>query len=589
MEGQEGFVMSGVVDVKDFGAKGDGGNDDTVALKSAFQFAIAQKLPLYLPAGVYIVTDTPFWSHESTVGVHLYGAGLTLTKIISKNTNKPIMDFANSSFFQIRDMTLSSGTKTNAGIVLGQFDAVTNSFNAFVRSTFHNMICTNFDVGVYYNSGWITDFYSLKVTSCNTGVKLNGNSINFYGFMGENNGTAVDISNEQNGSNACISFFCGTIEYNTIGVRVRKSINVNMIGTYFENNQSAHVLAGTDAGDSVGALTIMGCRFANQNPLVFDRVQKLMIEECGDLPTIGQVKITDNVQMLTFRPVVANYDQSTTIDDFVEVWGRNRQTDFPIFHTDFSNVPIPNPANGEVSLDANGIITMQARKRGVITDYPSYISAKKAIRHTAAAGDTYNGVEFKINAGYVAGFDYATFVVSIYLPVGIPYLRRYSAVNYQDSSGTNQVMYLFDSHPVEASMRMLANKFLTTTIPIHMAKFKATVTDASKINSVSVVLQTNADNAAAGTEWFAIHSAELFPAKYVPHIYSDNRFGLFYPVETNTRSVRTSSVVLQGNTLPAPDSSQRGRMLYVYGAAGAADALYVCMKQADGSYKWVQQ
>jgi glucan 1,3-beta-glucosidase len=49
--------VSGFMDVKDFGAKGDGINDDTAAIKRALSSTAGSSI-LYFPAGSYIVTDT---------------------------------------------------------------------------------------------------------------------------------------------------------------------------------------------------------------------------------------------------------------------------------------------------------------------------------------------------------------------------------------------------------------------------------------------------------------------------------------------------------------------------------------------------
>jgi hypothetical protein len=39
-------------------------------------------------------------------------------------------------------------------------------------------------------------------------------------------------------------------------------------------------------------------------------------------------------------------------------------------------------------------------------------------------------------------------------------------------------------------------------------------------------------------------------------------------------------------TLPTASATNRGRMAIIYGGAGVADTVKVCLKQADGSYAW---
>lgn len=76
-----------VLNVKDFGAKGDGSTDDTAAIQAAIDYAVATgRRSVYFPAGTYIVTSPLHAQVETgttTVGgatrsKYAYGMGLTL-------------------------------------------------------------------------------------------------------------------------------------------------------------------------------------------------------------------------------------------------------------------------------------------------------------------------------------------------------------------------------------------------------------------------------------------------------------------------------------------------------------------------------
>lgn len=76
-----------VLNVKDFGAKGDGTTDDTAAIQAAIDYAVAAGLrSVYFPAGTYIVTSPLYAQVETgstTVGGttksrYTFGMGLTL-------------------------------------------------------------------------------------------------------------------------------------------------------------------------------------------------------------------------------------------------------------------------------------------------------------------------------------------------------------------------------------------------------------------------------------------------------------------------------------------------------------------------------
>lgn len=74
----------------DFGAKGDGVTDDTVALQNALDYCLKNKRSLYLIKGEYRVSDTLIKAN-STRMVNIFGEGVDNTIIRSTNSSKPIL------------------------------------------------------------------------------------------------------------------------------------------------------------------------------------------------------------------------------------------------------------------------------------------------------------------------------------------------------------------------------------------------------------------------------------------------------------------------------------------------------------------
>ncbi len=69
---------SGVLNVRDFGAKGDGKADDTAAIQTALSKALDSHAIVYLPDGVYVVSDTLKWWRPKYAPDHTNGWGAFL-------------------------------------------------------------------------------------------------------------------------------------------------------------------------------------------------------------------------------------------------------------------------------------------------------------------------------------------------------------------------------------------------------------------------------------------------------------------------------------------------------------------------------
>ena len=131
----------GVINVKDYGAKGDGINDDTQAFKKALERdEIASKGKIiYVPNGTYIVSETIYWP-KGTHGSRHYKRttllGETKDKTIIKlkdktdsfarGTAKPVIDTlhnrANGFFNRVENLTINIG-KGNPGAIGLKFNS----------------------------------------------------------------------------------------------------------------------------------------------------------------------------------------------------------------------------------------------------------------------------------------------------------------------------------------------------------------------------------------------------------------------------------------------------------------------------------
>ena len=104
-----------LVNVKDYGAKGDGTTDDTVAIRQAVQQNLMQHKTLFFPAGIYLISDVIEWKRDNgTYGAFLtwQGEGSEQTKIKLKDSAKLFQDPEHP---QALVRTGSIGTKDGKG------------------------------------------------------------------------------------------------------------------------------------------------------------------------------------------------------------------------------------------------------------------------------------------------------------------------------------------------------------------------------------------------------------------------------------------------------------------------------------------
>lgn len=92
-------------DVRYFGGVGDGLTDDTVALKAAFDYAIDNNVPMYVPAGCFLTNTKSLWRSNLGNGARfvLYGDGRN--SVIRVNNGTIVSDYSTVFRFESVDGT----------------------------------------------------------------------------------------------------------------------------------------------------------------------------------------------------------------------------------------------------------------------------------------------------------------------------------------------------------------------------------------------------------------------------------------------------------------------------------------------------
>ena len=217
------------INVKDFGAVGDGLTDDTVAIQNALTFAENNIKSVYFPSGVYIVSgvltvpqNIKIFGEGSRWYDAAYGSVLKLSAAAY---------IAADEYCEICNLTVD-GSGTNNGImIIGG------------RAYIHDMSILNCVYGLYLGgtgtSGNLSRIARVTFISCNTAVRLNddnstnGQGISFMDLDIRQCNTGFDIYQPSN------RFYNVSVQAGTAGgnsVKFNSGANDNYFyGFYFEN------------------------------------------------------------------------------------------------------------------------------------------------------------------------------------------------------------------------------------------------------------------------------------------------------------------------------------------------------------------
>jgi hypothetical protein len=196
--------FSGPVNVKWFGAKGDGITDDTEAFSNAISFASLKRVKTIIPPSLYIINELTMSSNTVLEGLGFKrddssdngGVVLKTTSGDFCIQTLDITDGAGVSGYAISNIKIKCNSSTHYGIKLFGTDAKVS--NIVVDGAVNG-------VGVFIGWAWRASYTNIRITNCSIGLQLN------------------DSVNKSSPVNGCV-FNALTIESSTIGVYAVKNV-----------------------------------------------------------------------------------------------------------------------------------------------------------------------------------------------------------------------------------------------------------------------------------------------------------------------------------------------------------------------------
>ena len=265
------------INVKQFGAVGDGVADDTTAISSA----IDEFNTVYFPNGTYLFSGITINKHNVT----LYGTGESRSVLLMTNAAAAavtIASTATTSGTNIRNLRIEGNASNLGGISLGSTTA------AATRIRIQDVFITGFQnaangYGIRLNSNQNTDIENLWIQECRLGIyRANGGystSTRFSGkgsYFGRNclhgiyvDGQCDDLYIQDGLVEGCLGVGVSVTANAVYTTGAGRGTRLILDSVYFEENNkdglssyNAVQVIGTATGYAQHSLTMNECQFA---------------------------------------------------------------------------------------------------------------------------------------------------------------------------------------------------------------------------------------------------------------------------------------------------------------------------------------
>lgn len=341
-----------VINVKQYGAVGDGVANDTAAIQAALD-AATNVYPVFAPSGTYDHTGLTM-----PEGAHFYGAGQSET--ILKNTHATndsvvVPYFDDMNFYDynvVSDMTIDAEnvkSASQAGLSLdtsrhGKYDNLvikSHYYNIREKASWSNSFSNIHSIGGEYM--WWVESGDTTGGTPNTRYNINGDSCT--------NGLTID----QQGVSAT-TFLGGSIEGMTNhAIKIVGNVNrsISFVGMNFETNNDGggyDIILGDDADATSAPSNVLFdcCRFADatggatRTAFDMNRGSRLEIKNCFFLNYDHVADVSANFGVFTYSNLggtLTKFSDSTDANTTLPASGQAHGNRLSVLHVDDQGVP----------------------------------------------------------------------------------------------------------------------------------------------------------------------------------------------------------------------------------------------------------
>lgn len=321
------------VNVKKFGAKGDGLADDTIAIQNAFMAAYNTGKGLYFPSGKYRITS-PIGinttiendrSMPSIIGERTMSVPSVLPSIIQDGAII-LYDAVGGNALQIINNNPTSffagGEIRNITILNKNYDKPTDgsvglNLKGCIEYRLYNVVCMGFDIGFKNVYGFSWDSFGLTCIRNNIGIYLgdNSNAVGIFGLEGHQNNIGIKIV-----SGNVINIVRATLEGQEHGIVVTSADGVdtprviNISSVYGELNTSSLIRIGMDenrisSSDKINNVILDSIHYATGDvtPIQLDNAEHITLRNMMWSSSIDMISSTVNTGYVNVENIGNEY------------------------------------------------------------------------------------------------------------------------------------------------------------------------------------------------------------------------------------------------------------------------------------------